>query len=171
MCWRASRARGISGSSPRRPRGSSRGRATAFGRPRKGFRCSDLCEACNALLGICRGGRCPIFGWRRINGPRCVFSDGGDAAVVSQQLVQRNQRQADGVCEDADVYRQQRLTTPESDMSTIHHDITTPAPPQLQEVDDGVFAYIQPDGTWWINNTGFLVGQRRVISIDTCATV
>ena len=56
-------------------------------------------------------------------------------------------------------------------MSTIHHDITTPAPPQLQEVDDGVFAYIQPDGTWWINNTGFLVGQRGVISIDTCATV
>jgi cyclase len=56
-------------------------------------------------------------------------------------------------------------------VSTIHHDITTPAPPQLHEVDDGVFAYIQPDGTWWINNTGFLVGQRGVISIDTCATV
>jgi cyclase len=56
-------------------------------------------------------------------------------------------------------------------MSTIHHDVTTPAPPQLHEVDDGVFAYIQPDGTWWINNTGFLVGQRGVISIDTCATV
>jgi cyclase len=56
-------------------------------------------------------------------------------------------------------------------MSTIHHDVTTPGPPQLHEVDDGVFAYIQPDGTWWINNTGFLVGQRGVISIDTCATV
>ena len=51
-------------------------------------------------------------------------------------------------------------------MSSIHHDVTTPTPPQLQEVDDGVFAYIQPDGTWWINNTGFLVGQRGVISID-----
>ncbi len=56
-------------------------------------------------------------------------------------------------------------------MSTIHHDVTTPGPPQVQEVDDGVFAYIQPDGTWWINNTGFLVGRRGVISIDTCATV
>ena len=56
-------------------------------------------------------------------------------------------------------------------MSSIHHDVTTPGPPQLQEVDDGVFAYIQPDGTWWINNTGFLVGQRGVISIDACATV
>ena len=56
-------------------------------------------------------------------------------------------------------------------MSTIHHDITTPAPPQLQEVDAGLFAYIQPDGSWWINNTGFVVGQRGVVSIDTCATV
>jgi cyclase len=56
-------------------------------------------------------------------------------------------------------------------MSTVHHDIDTPAPPELREVDDGIFAYIQPDGTWWINNTGFLVGQRGVISIDACATV
>ena len=30
-------------------------------------------------------------------------------------------------------------------------------PPRVQEVSDGVFAYIQPDGTWFINNTGFLV--------------
>ena len=37
-------------------------------------------------------------------------------------------------------------------MSSINHDVTTPAPPQLHEVDVGVFAYIQPDGTWWINN-------------------
>ncbi len=56
-------------------------------------------------------------------------------------------------------------------MSTIHHDITVPAPPELREVDNGIFAYIQPDGSWWINNTGFLVGERGVISIDTCSTV
>jgi cyclase len=56
-------------------------------------------------------------------------------------------------------------------VSSTHHDITTPGPPLVQEVDDGVFAYIQPDGTWWINNTGFLVGQRGVVSIDTCSTV
>jgi cyclase len=56
-------------------------------------------------------------------------------------------------------------------MSTFHHDIAIPAPPELREVDDGIFAYIQPDGTWWINNTGFLVGRRGVISIDACATV
>ena len=34
----------------------------------------------------------------------------------------------------------------------------------------GVYAYIQPDGTWWINNTGFLVGPQGVISIDSCST-
>ena len=49
-------------------------------------------------------------------------------------------------------------------------EITEPGRPQVQEVADGVFAYIQPDGTWWINNTGFLVGQQGVISIDTCST-
>jgi cyclase len=56
-------------------------------------------------------------------------------------------------------------------VSTTHHDVTTPAPPRVEEVSDGVFAYIQPDGTWWINNTGFLVGRRGVISVDACSTV
>jgi cyclase len=40
----------------------------------------------------------------------------------------------------------------------------------VTEVADGVFAYVQPDGTWWINNTGFLVGRRRITAIDACAT-
>jgi cyclase len=47
-------------------------------------------------------------------------------------------------------------------------------PPELQEVSDGVFAYVQPDGSWWINNTGFLVGASGgasgVVGIDTCST-
>jgi cyclase len=38
------------------------------------------------------------------------------------------------------------------------------------EVSDRVFAYIQPDGSWWINNTGFLAAERGVISIDSCST-
>lgn len=41
---------------------------------------------------------------------------------------------------------------------------------RLQEVADGIYAYIQPDGTWWINNTGFFVGSRGVISVDACST-
>lgn len=45
------------------------------------------------------------------------------------------------------------------------------APPgTAQEISDGIFAYVQPDGTWWINNTGFLVGSRGVVSVDACAT-
>jgi len=42
--------------------------------------------------------------------------------------------------------------------------------PSAEEVSDGVYAYIQPDGSWYINNTGFLVGGGGVISIDSCAT-
>jgi cyclase len=38
------------------------------------------------------------------------------------------------------------------------------------EVGDGIYAYVQPDGSWWINNAGFVAGRRGVISIDTCAT-
>jgi cyclase len=49
-------------------------------------------------------------------------------------------------------------------------EITTPGRPETREVSDGVFAYVQPDGTWWINNTGFLTGPQGVISIDTCST-
>jgi len=56
-------------------------------------------------------------------------------------------------------------------VSSVRHDVTTPAPPRVEEVGDGVFAYIQPDGSWWINNTGFLVGRRGVISVDSCSTV
>jgi hypothetical protein len=28
------------------------------------------------------------------------------------------------------------------------------APPVLREVSEGIHAYLQPDGSWWINNTG-----------------
>ena len=39
------------------------------------------------------------------------------------------------------------------------------------EVADRVFAYVQPDGGWFVNNTGFVAGRSEVLSIDTCATV
>lgn len=52
-----------------------------------------------------------------------------------------------------------------------------PAPPDrfappaaAQEVSEGIYAYVQPDGSWWINNTGFLVGRRGVVSVDACST-
>jgi cyclase len=55
-------------------------------------------------------------------------------------------------------------------MSSLNSDITDPGVPELSEVSAGIYAYVQPDGTWWINNTGFLVGPQGVISIDTCST-
>jgi cyclase len=42
--------------------------------------------------------------------------------------------------------------------------------PRVDEVSDGIYAYLQPDGTWWLNNAGFLVGRHGVVSVDACAT-
>jgi cyclase len=55
-------------------------------------------------------------------------------------------------------------------MSSLRDDITVPGRPEVREVSAGIYAYVQPDGTWWINNTGFLVGPQGVISIDSCST-
>ena len=58
-------------------------------------------------------------------------------------------------------------------MSEIHdhnHDGVILDPPRLQEVADGIFAYLQPAWTWMINNTGFLVGADGVTVVDTCGT-
>jgi cyclase len=55
-------------------------------------------------------------------------------------------------------------------MSSLRGDITVPGRPEVHEVSAGIYAYVQPDGTWWINNTGFLVGPQGVISIDSCST-
>ena len=55
-------------------------------------------------------------------------------------------------------------------VTSTAHEITTPGRPRVEEVSEGVHAYIQPDGTWWINNTGFLVGAKGVISVDACST-
>jgi cyclase len=55
-------------------------------------------------------------------------------------------------------------------VSSLDLDITEPGRPEVREVSPGVYAYIQPDGTWWINNTGFLTGPQGVISIDSCST-
>jgi len=40
----------------------------------------------------------------------------------------------------------------------------------LVEVADGVFAWVQPDGTWWLNNAGAVTGGDGTVVIDTCAT-
>src|SRR5262245_36685822 len=40
----------------------------------------------------------------------------------------------------------------------------------LHEVVPGVHAWVQPDGTWWVNNAGAVVGDGEVLVVDTCAT-
>jgi cyclase len=55
-------------------------------------------------------------------------------------------------------------------MSSTHLDLPMLGPPSAEEVSDGVYAYIQPDGSWFVNNTGFMIGATGVTSIDTCST-
>ena len=43
-------------------------------------------------------------------------------------------------------------------------------PPALEEVSPGVYAYIQLDGTWGLNNAGFVAGSESISVIDTCFT-
>lgn len=50
------------------------------------------------------------------------------------------------------------------------HDHEPLDPPTVAEVADRVFAFVQPDGTWFINNAGFVVGDDHVVLVDTCAT-
>ncbi|MCX4906895.1 MBL fold metallo-hydrolase [Streptomyces sp. NBC_00878] len=42
--------------------------------------------------------------------------------------------------------------------------------PRLDEVADGVFAYVQPDGGWCLNNAGLIVSGRHAALVDTAAT-
>ncbi|WP_163513535.1 MBL fold metallo-hydrolase [Fodinicola acaciae] len=55
-------------------------------------------------------------------------------------------------------------------MSSSGHDHPELGPAELHEVGDGVFAYVQPDGSWYVNNTGFVAGRSSVIAIDSCST-
>jgi cyclase len=43
--------------------------------------------------------------------------------------------------------------------------------PQMTEIADGVYAYIQLDGGWCLNNAGVLAGRDGTVVIDTAATV
>jgi cyclase len=43
-------------------------------------------------------------------------------------------------------------------------------PPAVQEVSLGIFAYIQLDGSWFLNNAGCIVGSSAATVIDTTGT-
>jgi len=41
---------------------------------------------------------------------------------------------------------------------------------EVSQISEGIYAYLQPDGSWWVNNTGFLVDSTGVISVDAAST-
>jgi cyclase len=41
---------------------------------------------------------------------------------------------------------------------------------RLQELRPGIYAWVQPDGSWWVNNAGAVVGGDEALVVDTCAT-
>ncbi|GAA2841590.1 MBL fold metallo-hydrolase [Nonomuraea rubra] len=50
------------------------------------------------------------------------------------------------------------------------HQRIRPDSAALQEIVSGVHAWVQPDGTWWVNNAGAVTGDDGTIVVDTCAT-
>lgn len=42
--------------------------------------------------------------------------------------------------------------------------------PVLDEVSEGVYAYLQPPGSWFLNNAGFFVTGRGVLAVDATST-
>ncbi len=43
-------------------------------------------------------------------------------------------------------------------------------PPSVEEVSSGVFGFVQLDGSWGLNNTGFVVGRETILAVDACFT-
>ncbi len=41
---------------------------------------------------------------------------------------------------------------------------------RLHELLPGIYAWVQPDGSWWVNNAGAVVAGDEVLVVDTCAT-
>ena len=69
-------------------------------------------------------------------------------------------RRSDGTCG----WLLEAIMTP-----TDRRDTALP-PPRVEEVSEGIFGFIQLDGSWGLNNTGFIVGRESVLAIDSCFT-
>ena len=56
-------------------------------------------------------------------------------------------------------------------MTTAHdHYAAQLPPPSMEEVSSGIYAYVQLDGSWGLNNAGFIRGKDSLTLIDTCFT-
>jgi cyclase len=56
------------------------------------------------------------------------------------------------------------------DGSTHRDPRAEPDAARLHELRPGVHAWVQPDGSWWVNNAGAVGDDAGVLVIDTCAT-
>jgi cyclase len=52
----------------------------------------------------------------------------------------------------------------------LHAPDPTVAAGHLVEVAEATYAWIQPDGTWWLNNAGAVAWPDGALVVDTCAT-
>lgn len=59
------------------------------------------------------------------------------------------------------------MTTPHQHHDHDHPDIPDP---ELVQVADGIWAWVQLDGSWGLNNCGVFVGADGVTAVDTCFT-
>lgn len=48
--------------------------------------------------------------------------------------------------------------------------MSTMPDPFTRELAPGIFAYVQPDGSWFLDNAGILVGDEAVTLVDQCGT-
>lgn len=59
------------------------------------------------------------------------------------------------------------MTTP---ADPHHADGADAPPPTLEQVAPPIWAWLQPDGSWGLNNPAFVVGEEEVVAVDTCFT-
>ncbi|MBD0745897.1 MBL fold metallo-hydrolase [Streptomyces sp. CBMA152] len=54
-------------------------------------------------------------------------------------------------------------------MSLVHTDPVAPVH-EVREIEEGVYAYLQPDGGWCLNNAGIVLADSGPVLVDTAAT-
>ncbi|MGX5185493.1 MBL fold metallo-hydrolase [Streptomyces avermitilis] len=54
-------------------------------------------------------------------------------------------------------------------MPVVHTDPAAPVH-ELREIEEGVYAYLQPDGGWCLNNAGIVLAGTGPVLVDTAAT-
>ncbi|MFF4573936.1 MBL fold metallo-hydrolase [Streptomyces sp. NPDC001410] len=54
-------------------------------------------------------------------------------------------------------------------MSVVHTGPVAPAH-EVREIEEGVYAYLQPDGGWCLNNAGIVLAGAGPVLVDTAAT-